>query len=60
MVDRFVILNAHLRMRTYRTKYFRYSYFTTEDISTMGSVRRFEVSQLRADIGILCFTAGHE
>lgn len=24
------------------------------------SVRRFEVSQLRADIGILCFTAGHE
>lgn len=35
-------------------------FYNTSYLHDGISVRRFEVSQLRADIGILCFTAGHE
>lgn len=50
------IKNANLSREIFRM----FLFYDTSYLHDAISVRRSEVSQLRTDIGILCFTAGHE
>lgn len=54
------IRNANLSREIFRMFLFYIQVLDTSYLHDGISVRRSEVSQLRTDIGILCFTAGHE